>query len=258
MLDLPPVYSARELLDMTFSQPQWLIEPLLSRGGDWLLAGDADSYKSLFLMQLCIHASLGLDYLQLRIEQPLKILYINADDNVRMVQKRLKALNTTGMELDDHFKLICQPAIKLDHAGQEQIQKWVRDHTPDMLILDHLTGFVPGGTTDHQGMQDYLLFQNWVCSQGMGFVGVAHTSRVTKDNKDQSRERRIAGIGLIISGHGVITFHECLENTVAMKGERFFMDMIRNKNFDKEEMQSYNTTVEINKLPSGLTLLKEV
>ena len=258
LLDLPPVYSARELLAKEFPQDPWLIEPLLSRGGDWLLAGDADSFKSLFLVQLCIHASLGLDYLHLKIEKPLKILYINLDDNLRMVQKRLNQLNITGLPLDDNFKVVCQPPIKLDPAGCEAMKQWVNDHTPDIFILDHLAGFVPGGTTDHHGMQDYVLFQKWVCNQGIGFAAVAHITRDTKDNADQSYTRRIAGVGLVISGHGVITFHDCLENTVAMKGERFFMAMIRNKNFDKEEMMLYNTTVEVQKLGNGTTLLKEV
>lgn len=252
------VHTAKDIVEMVFPNTPYLIHPVLRPGGDWLIAGDADSFKSLFLMQLFIHASLGLDYLWFKIDRPLRILYINADDNLRIMQDRLNSLNTTGLPLDDNFMLISQPYIMFNQAGCDVVQNWVINHNPDLVVFDHLTGFVPGGTVDHIGMQQYVMLKNWICSQDVGVAALAHTLRESKDNKDYDKLRKIAGIGLIKAGHGSITYHEMLERSVSQRGERFQMTLLRQKSLKKQELLKYDTTILVDELPNEKTLLKEI
>ncbi len=255
-----PVYTAKDLAAKIFPKPAWLIEPLLQRGGDWLIAGEPNAFKSLFLMQLCIHASLGLDYLFLKIDEPLRILYINVDDNARIVQKRLRALTPKGQELNENFLLVCQPGIEFDPAGQEQVKVWTRDYRPDIVIFDHLSDLVVGGTIDQRGMQEYNKLQKWLCAQDMGVTSLTHLNRSTKENKSESMTRKIGGCNLIIGSHSVITAHEAHEPDIAHKYPRFDMTMERNKNLD-EDIRQYNTTIEVVKVGEGdeaKTFLREV
>jgi len=240
-----PVYTAKELVNKVFPKPQWLIKPLLQRGGDWLLAGDPDAFKSLFLVQMCIHASLGLDYLFLKmLPEPLRILYINVDDNPRLVQKRLRSLTPKGQTLNDNFMLVCQPGIKFDQAGQELVKSWVIDYTPDIVIFDHLTELVPGGTSDHRGMQDYNNLQKWICSQDIGVPSIAHLNRTSKDNEHASLLRMIGGCNSIISNHSVITGHISQEKNIQFKHDRFEMHMLRNKN-KEEKVEGEKHMIEV-------------
>jgi len=260
-----PVYTAKELSEKVFEKPQWLIEPLLTRGGDWLLAGEADSYKSLFLVQMCIHASLGLDYLFLKINEPLRILYINVDDNARLVQKRLQSLTPKGQELNDNFYLVCQPSIEFDQAGQEQVKQWVVDYRPDIVIFDHLTDLVVGGTVDARGMQEYNRIKKWICAQDIGVISLAHLNRTTKETETNKPLRNIGGCKAIISDHSVITIHVAQEASPLNKYEMFEVGFWRNKNMDKKvEGTKYMLEVVSTIIDEGLptewtrTFLREV
>ena len=259
MLEIPriQVWSATELEAHVFPDEPWLIEPVMRRGDVWLCAGDADSFKSLLLLQLMIHASLGVDYLYFKIEKPVKILYINADDNAREVQERIKKLNTTGMPLNDNLQLICQPCLFLNYQGIEQVKLWVRDYNPDIIIIDHLGGFVEGGTVDQHGMQGYLQLKNWICSQDKSLVSVAHTIRETKENETYDVIRKIAGIGLIKSLHGIITYQQVLEPGVVAKEDRFKFELARNKNMTRKLRESYDTVFKVKDLTNGRVLLQE-
>ncbi len=224
-----PIYTAKELAAKVFPKPAWLMEPFLQRGGDWLIAGEPDSFKSTFLLQACIHASLGLDYLFLRIDSPLRIVYINIDDNARLIQKRLREMTPKGQTLNENFFLACQPAIEFDPAGVEGIKKLAHELTPDIVILDHLTNLVVGGTSDSRGMQEYNKLQKWLCSQDIGVAAITHLNRSTKDNKEDKPLRRIAGCNQIIGVHSVISVHEALEQTIGHKFDRARISMERNK-----------------------------
>ena len=254
----PSVYSAKEIEAMVFPEEPWLINPVLSRGSDWLIAGAPDSFKSLMLLQLFIHASLGVDFLWFKIEKPLNILYINTDDNIREFQKRITQLNTTGLPLNDNLKIIAQPYMMLNHAGCTLIQEWVQNYSPDIMALDNLTELICGGTVDHTGMQAYDNLKRWLCSQDIGVASVTHTNKDTEANQNQPKLNRIAGLEMIRATHGNISFQESLRDSPSQRGDRFQWTMERNKGLKKKEKECYNKLVLVDELENGKTLLKEV
>ena len=252
-----PVYTAKELSTKVFPQEEWLLKPFLPRGGDWLVAGEEDAAKSLFLLQMCIHASLGIDFHMIQVEKPLKILYIGHDDSPREVQKRLNALNTTGEELNENFLIICQPGIDFSVRGREQVMNWVRDHDPDIVIFDHLTAYVVGGTIDHNGMHDYGLMKVAIKALDKGVIALTHYNRSTEQTASQAPGRKVGGTKQIRSDHGVITLHDKLGEANIGHGKRVGLIVDRNKNDGGDHKLTFNTQFEIIIRDDGKTVFKE-
>jgi RecA-family ATPase len=251
-----PIYGALELSEKEFPEEEWLLKPFLPRGGDWLVAGEEDACKSLFLLQMCIYASMGLDYHMLQVEKPLKFLYIGADDNAREVQKRLNALNTTGQPLNDNFKIICQPGIDFDVRGREQIIQWVEDVNPDIVIFDHLTAYVVGGTNDHHGMHDYGKMKALIKQLDKGVIALTHYNRTTSETKNEPEGRRVGGTKAVKSDHGIITLHGKLSEATIDHGKRISVKVDRNKN-DGGIKGAWDTQFEVVIRPDGKTIFKE-
>lgn len=252
------VYNADELSQKEFPEEEWLLKPFLTRGGDWLVAGEEDACKSLFLLQLCIHASLGYDFHMVEVEKPRKIIYIGADDSAREVQKRLFALNTTGTPLNDNLKLICQPSIDFNIRGCEQIMRWVDDYDPDILIFDHLTAYVIGGTNDPNGMHDYGVLKRDIKSRDKGVIAVTHFNRTTEGSKNDPLIRRVGGNKSILADHGVITLHDKISEASIGHGKQVGLEAYRTKN-DGGKKGQYDTSFEISvNTQTGKTLFKEM
>lgn len=236
----PRIWTGRELLAQSFPQDPWLIYPLVKAGGEWMLSGEPDSYKSLFLTQLLIYASEGIDYNGYQVERPLKVLYINMDDSEQMTQDRFRKLNTTPDVMGDGFMIVCQPSLQFNHAGIEVMTRWINERDPDLVVFDHLTQMIPGGTVNKEGVQQYILFKSWILRQHKGVIAMNHLNRETKELLEMEKKRRIAGVQDILATHGVQTLNEKGSSTIVGGGPVFYLTMVRNKYLAHHGEGEYN------------------
>ena len=229
------IYTARELDQTKFPDEPWLIYPTLRRGSNWLVGGKPDSNKSLTLQQLCLYACRGEDYLFWRVDKPVSILYVNADDNERDVQERLRSLNTIGGPLPENLHLICQPGITLTPSGVDEFLRWTREIDPDIVIIDHMAAFVNGGTTDCAGMQMYNNLITTIMRMGKGVISIGHFNKDNKDNKDEPDGNRIAGLESVRAYHHTITTQRLFYQTPLI--EKYNLSLFRTKHFKNKPFE---------------------
>lgn len=82
---------ATELLSMEFEQ-HWLIEGLLPPEGRLLVVAPGKTGKSIFVMDLCHAAVLGIPFLDFQIVRPLRVHYIDFEVGSIMFQDRLRKM----------------------------------------------------------------------------------------------------------------------------------------------------------------------
>ena len=94
---LPPIISGHDLLHQELFLPDELVEGMIHRGTQTLVAGCSKSYKTWILMHLAVCVATGTDFWDRKTVQG-PILYLNFEIEAAFFQKRLREISrlTTG------------------------------------------------------------------------------------------------------------------------------------------------------------------
>src|SRR5438046_262975 len=94
---LPPIISGHDLLHQELVFPDELVEGMIHRGTQTLVAGCSKSYKTWILMHLAVCVATGTDFWARKTVQG-RILYLNFEIDAAFFQKRLREICrlTTG------------------------------------------------------------------------------------------------------------------------------------------------------------------
>jgi len=171
----------------------------LCRGSGCLFVGASGIGKSTAVMQMAICWSVGRPCFGIAPPEPLKILYIQAEnDDGDLCEMRdgvfehLDELTPDeGRALEENF--YC--AFESSRAGHEFISKTLepllREHTPDLVIIDPVLSYLGGDANDQKVVGPFLrnlinpLLQNHRC----GALIVHHTP---KQNGDRDSKGKVA------------------------------------------------------------------
>ena len=88
---LPPIISGHDLLHQELVLPDELVEGMIHRGTQTLVAGCSKSYKTWILMNLAACVSTGTDFWNRKTVQG-RILYLNFEIDAAFFQKRLREI----------------------------------------------------------------------------------------------------------------------------------------------------------------------
>lgn len=129
---------------------QFLPASLLERGQQASLIGDGKSGKSLLIFDWCWHAISGQPFLDEVVIDPIKILYLDAENSRRDLLGRARAFGTNPEVLAEHLVYLSFPPFNpLDTTeGAQQALAIVAKHRPDVVILDTVSRFVQGNEND--------------------------------------------------------------------------------------------------------------
>lgn len=119
--DFPPFIDAADALKNMADLPEELIEGLLRRGDQMLIAGGSKTSKSFLALELAVAVATGRDWLGKYPCRRGRVLYINGEVERPMMERRLEA--------------VLKPTGETEETGIDG------DELKDRLIFNHLRGY---------------------------------------------------------------------------------------------------------------------
>jgi len=138
------IVSANRLLTRQFSEQDEVIGGgILPNGAGLLIAGESGVGKSLFRTELAIHIAMGMDYLNLKIPKPRRVLIIQFENTERTEQYRLRRM-LIGLGIDSFPDHLCfsSPTQRFDLKSKRDFQSaldLVTESNAEVIIWDPLT-----------------------------------------------------------------------------------------------------------------------
>jgi len=169
----------------------------LCRGGGLLFVGSSGIGKSTAVIQMGICWSAGRECFGIRPSKPLKILYVQAEndegDLCEMRDGVLEKLQLKEKELnvfDVNFLCVSESS----RAGDELIdamEPLLEKHSPDLVILDPALSYIGGSANEQETVGGFLRNQlnPLLQKHGCGVLIVHHTN---KPNAERDGKRRVA------------------------------------------------------------------
>lgn len=131
-------------------QADFLPGMLLERGQQIALIGDGKSGKSLIAFDWCVQAITGNAFLNEVTCDPLRIMYLDAENSRVDIYSRARSYGVGPSVLNGSLIYLSFPPFKpLDSDdGAKQVMSLVRKYSPDVVILDTVSRFVAGKEND--------------------------------------------------------------------------------------------------------------
>lgn len=161
---------------LALGPPDWLVPGLLERGGGALIHGGPRSFKSFFMLQLCLDLAAGYSPLGVFPAVPQKrTLLFQAEGTKRAWKKRMDAL-WSGYPSDLPFWSRHTATEKFDTpAGSNRMLKALDLIKPDLLVLDPIAEFLDGADTDAVAVQRWTsTINSWREAAGCAVFLVHH------------------------------------------------------------------------------------
>ena len=134
------LYTVKELRSASFNEPEPLVDGLIARGETVLLVGRPKTGKSLLTEQCAICLSRGVPFLGRSITRKQRVLLLDLENRPAVAQLRFAKM--CEPHEDDQNIVIYAPLSLIDNAltlegeGFTELEQMVRDHKPDVLIID--------------------------------------------------------------------------------------------------------------------------
>jgi hypothetical protein len=162
-----------------FSKVDWLPGRFLERGQQSSLVGEGKAGKSLFVLDWAFRMAAGRSFLGDERHDPLRVLYVDRENNLRDVITRAKALGATPADLSNLiYKQFPQFDGGLDQTqarAGSQLIKLARGHRADVVILDTVSRFVVGKENESDTwLQLYQSIHTRLKADGIACVRLDH------------------------------------------------------------------------------------
>jgi RecA-family ATPase len=153
----------RDLLGKPIDYSQNILGDLwIERGNYALIHGSSEVGKSVLAAQIAIEAGLGRETFGLKVDRPLKVLIVQAEDSkndrVSQFNTMLKRLAPDDQQLVDQNVRIITPR-KRAHRGKNLfnfLRKELKDTTLDLVIFNPALAFLDGQPNDSVAVGDFL------------------------------------------------------------------------------------------------------
>lgn len=137
----------------------WLVEGVAARGSLTLLTAKGGAGKSLLTLDLILRVAGGdigrwLDAFSLPPD-PLRVLLVDAENGLRRTKRRIRELvlgqalieGTVDLAVDN-ITLYAADHLREREALGEHLGELIRQHTPDLVLLDPLRSYLPASVRD--------------------------------------------------------------------------------------------------------------
>ncbi|WP_303809348.1 AAA family ATPase [Sandarakinorhabdus limnophila] len=181
----------------------WLLPPYLVAKHYSMLVATGASGKSAIAITMALALLTGReDLLGVKVVRPCRVLLINGEDGHEELVRRIRATCLHfGIDLPEiahRLKVIgarqvpgltlnrLQPGgVVADQAGLDKLEDLIRQSGADVVILDPLSSFLPGGTNDGASASAVAGRLTEICvSAGCAMLLVHHTSKAAQREGD--------------------------------------------------------------------------
>ena len=143
-------------------QPEWVLEGLIERGDQWVLAGSPKAGKSLMAAQIALAVSEGGTFLNWTCSRPLKTLYMDLELKDRAFWQRTLSMyrgNEAAMLRNSNF-LRCgdfRTIDVLDVVQRKKMADMIAAVQPDFIVWDVLARMHSGEENDNGVMKAVMI-----------------------------------------------------------------------------------------------------
>ncbi|WP_156612391.1 AAA family ATPase, partial [Paramagnetospirillum marisnigri] len=183
-------FSFEQLLATEFPPEEYILSPLIEKGGLYMVYGPAGLGKTWFTAGLAVAAASGKPFLKWSASRPYRVAYIDGEMPGRKMQWRLQSISKAlgadpgvvgknlfylGRTTQDAKALFPDLANPGDHP---KVVEFLRAVKPDLVILDNLFTLCRSGDRNDvqfwDGVQEFLLDQR---ARGRSVIAVQHTNK---------------------------------------------------------------------------------
>lgn len=137
------------VLDGPEPEEDWVLWPLAERGQSVSLYSAPKVGKSLLLLDMLARACAGRRVLGGQSADPVRVLYLDAENTRKDLRKRLGDMSADPAALEGLVYLSFPPLAPLDTArGAAELVELVDQHRPDLLVIDTVSRFIDGPEND--------------------------------------------------------------------------------------------------------------
>jgi len=176
-------FSANDLQAMEFPPLEFLVEGLITEGLT-LLAGKPKMGKSWMALDIAMSVAIGCDALGDRACKKGTTLYCALEDNPRRLRRRMAHVYGDQATWPKNFHFTTQMK-KLDDGGSEQLEDWVLEHRPSLIIIDTLVCVRSASKRRTEYEADYAALaplQRLAGEYGIAIIIVHHQRKMGSDD----------------------------------------------------------------------------
>lgn len=145
----PSAIDWKELFEADFVNVDWLPGQLLTRGQQIALVADGKAGKSLFCQEWAWRMTAGKPFLGSRAHDPLRVLYLDAENGHPDLQDRFVSFGATPETLENLIYLSFPSIPPLDTtAGGAMVLYLAQEAQADIVFIDTVSRFISGAEND--------------------------------------------------------------------------------------------------------------
>jgi hypothetical protein len=157
----------------------WLVDGLIERGANGIIAGAPKVSKSWIAALLGLCLSLGIDFLGHRVRRPVRVALISREDHPGLTGWRLRALRK-GLGYDSSPNLVLNTraqtaSLMLDNPGDVRaIIEELKHHRAEFAIFDVFNVLHGKDENDNQEMRQVLQQLSRIQTDSKCAIGLVH------------------------------------------------------------------------------------
>ncbi|HLM83713.1 MAG TPA: AAA family ATPase, partial [Candidatus Bathyarchaeia archaeon] len=191
MLDLPKLVKKKasvdssklqpiridELMQMQFSENEWVIEKIAPSQGITIISGAPASYKTWLLLEMAKCIAGGTEFLQKFKCKQSNVLIVDEENHPNLIKKRLESL---GIQSDLPIHLLSQKNfIVTDENLVKQILEICRERDIGTVFMDSLVRINNAEENDASQMSKVFQSIKKLCQAGMTVILTHHERKET-------------------------------------------------------------------------------
>jgi len=231
-----PAITFGELIKTEFPPIRYTIEPFFEQGTVNMVSAPQSTWKSWLLFLFSYHIVTGTSFLDKFKTNKEKVMIVNEEDSLRLIQDRFNTLKITDPDLPIFFR-VAQGA-KLNNKFVEKLLAESKTNEITVIMFDSMRAMHNANENDSQEMQVIMDLFKKLAREGITVILNHHHRKKGLFNKqdDADATRGSSAINAAVSGH--ILLEE------AKREEKTFIIVRHLKNKAGEKLEPFEIQIE--------------
>ena len=200
-----PALSFQSLVTRKFPPLRFCIDPFFEQGTVNMITAPPNNWKSWFLFLFSHHIATATPWLEKFQTAQAKVMIVNEEDSLRLIQDRYKILNITDTALPIYFRVA---------HGSKMTPEWVKSLIAEakalevsVIMFDSLRALNDANENDSQEMQKVMDMFKAIARENITVIFTHHNRKKSPFGKQDEAEasRGSTGINASVSGHLSLT-----------------------------------------------------
>lgn len=161
----------------------WVVPGYLNRGDRLVITGGEGMGKSVFLRQIAVMTTCGVNFVTGRPIEPKRVLVIDAEnDEQSWVEGAREAIDTAksmGLNPGGRLDMVFPGRLNItSHADLARVHRRIQHHKPDLLVIGPLYKLAPKGINNDDDAAPLITALDSIRDQGIAICMETHMGHV--------------------------------------------------------------------------------